>query len=117
MKPIEKKCFRLVQEIVCLRDRVCRRCGATPISGHHLWSRRNHSTAFEPDSMLGLCLDCHARAHNNPKDCQALLREKIGEERYIYLEALSRETVRLREPNFKAIALDLQSKLAEMRGK
>jgi 5-methylcytosine-specific restriction endonuclease McrA len=114
----EKKCFRLVQEIVCLRDRVCRRCGMTPISGHHVFGRRNHGSSFEPDSCLGLCPDCHDHwARTWPLEVQDLLREKIGEERYNYLARLSSQTVRLREKDFRDIAIKLGRKLAEMKGK
>lgn len=120
MKVAENICFRLAQEIVCERDRVCQRCGNTPycISGHHVFGRRNHSTAFEPDACLGLCVSCHdGWARKCPQEAKDMLRAKIGEERYIYLEALSRETVRLREPDFKAIAVELSIKLERMRGK
>jgi 5-methylcytosine-specific restriction endonuclease McrA len=116
MKNIEKKCFSLIQQIVTLRDMVCQRCGDFPISGHHVFSRRNQSTAFDPDSCLGLCADCHdgwARAY--PEQAKYLLREKIGEARYNYLAVLSREIARLRERDYLNIAVNLGKKLAEMR--
>lgn len=118
MTAAEKKCFRLIQEIICLRDRVCRRCGGVPISGHHVFGRRNHGSAFEPDSCLGLCSDCHDHwARIDPHDCHDLLREKIGEERYNHLAYMTSQTVRLRETDFRDIAIGLGKILTEMKGK
>mgnify|MGYP001256683398 CR=1 FL=1 len=49
------------------------------------------------------------------QEAHNLLRAKIGEERYIYLAELSREVVRLREADFKAITVELQKKLERMK--
>ncbi len=116
MNAAEKKAFRLVQEIVCQRDRVCQRCGAVPISGHHVFGRRNHATAFDPDSCIALCPPCHdGPARQHPSEIHALLVSKIGIERYTHLAFLSKEVVRLRDADFKAIAIELQEKLGELR--
>ena len=118
MKAAEKKCFRLVQEIVCLRDRVCQRCCAMPISGHHCFGRRNHSTAFEPDSCLALCPSCHdGWARKCPQGARDLLGATIGEERFTHLEFLSKQVVRLRPKDFSDIAAELGKRLERMRGK
>ena len=89
MTSAERRCARLVQQVVCERDRVCV-CGKTPICGHHVWSRRNHSVAFEPDALIGLCSVCHQLVHSCPEMGRTLLRERLGEERYTWLEALSK---------------------------
>ena len=104
MKAAEKSCARLIQQIVCLRDRVCQRCGATPICAHHAWPRRNHATSFESDALIGLCLECHQQAHLNPREFREFVRSKIGEECYEYLESLSNQVVRLREKDYIEIA-------------
>lgn len=117
MNSAEKRCFKLLQEIVCKRDRVCRRCGATPISAHHVFGRKNHGSAFDPNSCLALCQDCHDRwARRDPQDCHGLLRERIGEERFAHLEYLSRQVVRLRDTNYKSIAAELGKRLENMKG-
>ena len=116
MKPIEKKCFRLVQEIVCERDGVCQRCGKMPISGHHFFGRRNHSTCFDPQGMLGLCVECHAWAHSYPEMARELLRSLVGDECYTWLEALSRTVCRLKEGDFRLIAERLRKQLEGMKG-
>jgi 5-methylcytosine-specific restriction endonuclease McrA len=118
MNKVEKKCFSYIQQIVTLRDRVCQRCLGTPISGHHVFGRRNHGSAFEPDSCLGLCQDCHdGWARQWPQEACDLLREKVGEERYNHLAYLSSQVTRLRERDYLDIAVNLGKKLVEMRGK
>ncbi len=119
MNVAEKKCFRLVQEIVCERDRVCQRCGSIgPISAHHVFSRRNKGSAFEADSCLGLCPPCHdGWARKHPQEVHQLLTAILGYEHYTHLEYLSNQVVRLREADFKNIAVELQKKLEGMRGK
>jgi hypothetical protein len=116
MKPIEKKCRALWQEIVCRRDRFCQRCYTIPITGHHVFGRTHNGSSFEPDSGLGVCVDCHEWARECPQEARDLLREKIGAERYAYLEARSREVVRLREKDFKQIYIDLRSILDKIKG-
>ncbi len=112
----EKKCFRMLQEIVCERDKFCQRCGSIgPISAHHVFSRRNKGSAFEADSCLGLCLYDHAWAHKHPEAAHDLLRAKIGEERFAHLEYLSRQVVRLHDTDCKSIAAELKSKLETMQ--
>lgn len=116
MNKVEKRCFSLIQQIVCRRNPFCQRCGATPVSGHHVMGRRNHGSAFEPDSCLALCVSCHdGWARTWPLECQDLLREKIGAERYVYLAALSRETSRLREKDFREIAEGLKKRLEKVK--
>ena len=44
-----------------------------------------------------------------------MLREKIGAERYVYLAALSRETPRLREKDFREIAEGLKKRLEKVK--
>jgi hypothetical protein len=41
----------------------------------------------------------------------------LGDERYTFLEYLSKESPRLREAHFRAIAEELKGKLDRMRGK
>ncbi len=118
MKAAEKKCARLVQEIVCLRDRVCQLpgCRRTPISGHHVLGRSNHGSAFEPDSLLGFCIWHHVPwAHKHPQECKDLLRSIIGEKRFSWLEVLSREVVRYREKDYRLIAEGLRKQLEGKR--
>ena len=125
MKAVEKRCRALWQQIVTLRDGRCLRCGhVSPDGGemqnvgHHPFRRNKMGSAFDPDAGILLCPVCHdGWARKFPQEARDLLKRKIGEERYIFLEALSRETVRLREADFKAIAVELQKELAEMRGK
>ncbi len=87
-----------------------------PISGHHVFGRTHNGSSFDPDSGLGLCVECHEYVRKHPAAAHNQLKAKIGEERYIYLEALSREVVRLREADFREIAVELQKKLERMRG-
>jgi len=116
MNRAEKKCFSLIQEIVTLRDVACQRCGDTPISGHHVFGRRNHGSAFDPDSCIGLCVNCHdGWARKCPDEVHDMLREKIGEERYNHLAYLSEQVVRLRDKDYLAISISLGLKLAELR--
>lgn len=112
----EKKCYSLIQAIVCKRDGICKRCGAAPISGHHVFGRRNHGSAFNPDSCLGLCPDCHdGWARTCPGEVHDLLREQIGDERYEHLAFLSNQVARLREKDYLDISIELGKKLAELR--
>jgi len=111
MKAIERRCRILWQQIVTIRDGACLLCGWYLITGHHVFGRTHNGSSFDPDSGISLCVDCHERVRQNPKEAHALLKSKIGEERYIYLEALSRESVRLREPDFREIANKLSKML------
>jgi hypothetical protein len=114
MKTSKKECFILFQKVGLTRNPFCQRCGSPAAAIHHVFPRRNLGTAFESDNGLSLCLYDHAWAHKHPAAARELLKAKIGEERYIYLEALSRETVRLRETDFKDIAVELQLKLVDI---
>ena len=116
MKAAEKKCRVLWQQIVTLRDGCCVRCGYYLVTGHHVFGRTHNGSSFEPDSGLSLCVDCHEWSRKCPQEAHNLLRAKIGEERYIYLEALSRETIRLRGKDFQDIAAALKLQLLEMKG-
>jgi RNase P subunit RPR2 len=116
MKLIEKKCRGLWQEIVCNRDRYCQRCYSIPITGHHVFGRIHNGSSFDPDSGLGVCVDCHEWAREHPQEARDLLKEKIGAERYAYLEARSRSIVRLRETDFRRIYIDLRGILEKMKG-
>ena len=116
MNRAEKKCYALIQQIVTLRDRVCLRCADTPISAHHVFGRRNHGSAFEPDSCLSLCPHCHDWwARTCPNEVHDLLREKIGDERYEHLAVLSAQVMRFRERDFMDIAIELGKKLLSMK--
>lgn len=125
MKAAEKRCRVLWQKIVTLRDGRCLRCGHVSVEGgemqnvgHHVFGRDNNGSSFDSDSGLTLCPECHdGWARRYPAEVYAMLKKKIGAERYTHLEYLSRETVRLREADFKAIAVELQKELERMRGK
>ena len=119
MTSAERRCARLVQQVVCERDRVCQRCGEPfTISAHHVFGRRNHGSAFDPDSCITLCCTCHDRwARECPQEARNLLRKKIGEERYTWLDYLSTQVVRLRDKDFEDIAAGLKQKLDRMRGR
>ena len=117
MTSAERRCARLVQQVVCERDRVCQRCGATPICGHHFWSRRHHGTAFDPQALLGLCVECHQWAHTSPEMAKILLRTILGDERYTWIEALSKSICKLNEADFRDIAEGLKQTLEEMEWK
>jgi 5-methylcytosine-specific restriction endonuclease McrA len=118
MKNIEKKCFSLIQQIVTLRDVVCQHCTDIPISGHHVWGRRNRSIAFEPDACIGLCMSCHdGWARRCPDEVKQLLKDKIGGFRYIALEELSSKYAGFREKDYMEIAIILGIMLSGMRGR
>jgi hypothetical protein len=71
---------------------------------HHVFPRRKLGTAFEPDNGLSLCNEDHDEwARQCPQECHDILMEKIGGERYAYLEARSREVVRLRDADYRNI--------------
>jgi ribosomal protein S27AE len=104
MNALKHDCYALIQEIVCKRDKVCQRCGRNPISAHHVFGRKNHGSAFEPDSCLALCAECHdGWARKCPQEAKDLLRTRFGEERYTYLAFSSREVCRLRDSHFRQI--------------
>lgn len=116
MNKSEKKCFALIQQIVTSRDRVCLRCYDTPISAHHVFGRRNHGSAFDPDSCLSLCAICHdGWARTCPEEVHDLLRKKIGDERYEHLAYLSAQIVRLRDRDYMDIAIELGKKLLSIK--
>ena len=120
MKTSKKNCFVLFQQVGLTINPFCQRpgCGRPSSAVHHVFPRRNLGTAFESDNGLSLCNEDHdGWARKCPQEAHDLLKRKIGEERYVYLEALSRETVRLREADFKAIAVELQKELERMRGR
>ncbi len=115
MNAAERKCRVLWQRVVTGRDKVCVRCGAVPTTGHHVFPRRHLGTAFEPDNGLGLCVECHAWAHLWPEMSRVLLRTRLGEQRYAFVEALSKTSPRLREGDYNRISADLKKILEGMK--
>ncbi len=120
MKSLKKKCFSLFQQIGLERNPFCQRpgCGCPAAAVHHVFPRRNLGTAFEPDNGLSLCNEDHdGWARKHPQEVHQLLTAILGYEHYTHLEYLSNQVVRLREADFKNIAVELQKKLEGMRGK
>ena len=112
-----KKCDKLLQMVVMARDIFCRGrlCTKPSVAAHHLFGRKNKATRYNPECSWGLCLECHQQAHLNPREFREFVRSKIGQERYIYLEAVSREVVRLRDKDFVEIAERLRKQLEGMK--
>jgi hypothetical protein len=118
MSTLKDKCYKLWQIYVTERDVICQNCGDTPISGHHVFGRRNHGSAFDPDSGIGLCANCHdGWARLCPEEVRGKLREKLGDDEFNRLQALTRDTVRLRDKDYLRIAYGLGSRIAGMRGR
>ena len=116
MKSSKKQCYALWQAIVCERDKACVRCGNVPISGHHVFGRNKMGSAFDPDSGLGICPECHdGWARLRPGEAKELLIRKIGIERYEDLLRRSNQVYRMREYDFMRIAIELGVKLVEIR--
>lgn len=45
---------------------------------HHIFSRRNMSTRFDPDNGILLCPECHRWAHANPETFNAVMWLDMG---------------------------------------
>lgn len=115
MKAAERKCRVLWQQIVTLRDGRCLRCGHVCLEGgemqnvgHHVFGRNKMGSAFDPDSGLSFCPDCHQWVQKNQSWARNLLAARIGEERYTHLDFLSKQVVRLRPKDYSAIAESLK---------
>jgi ribosomal protein S27AE len=116
MNPNKKKALKLFQQCVTERYPACLRCGAGPVTAHHVFSRRNETTAFNPESGLSLCADCHdGWTRLYPDEVRVMLRDLIGQERYIYLAALSEEIAHYRDADYRDIVVRLEKELADLR--
>lgn len=102
MQAIKHECYSLVQAVTLKRHPVCRMCGNPSVVGHHQFGRSRQGTAYNPDALIALCMDCHAYAHSKPMLFKAVAKELLGE-RYGELEALSRMTVQLRAEEYRKI--------------
>jgi hypothetical protein len=113
---IEKRCFKLIQQIVTQRSPYCQKCSGTPVSGHHVFGRRNRGSAFDPDSCISLCAECHdGWARQCPAEARELLKALVGEQRYSFIAFMSAQVVRLRTDDYKRIADELKTKLEGMK--
>jgi len=109
MKPIEKRCYDLIQEVTLRQQPRCRICSVPSEVGHHLFKRDRMATAFLPEAVWGLCNNCHTQAHAHPMLFKAVAHQTMGQ-RYYDLLLLSHTTCR---PDLKKIKNDLLTLLAE----
>lgn len=72
----------------------CERCGNKPdrrgLHVHHFHRRRKMATRYDSENCLSLCLGCHQYFHENRKEEEAFLLQKLGQDRFDMLEARSR---------------------------
>ncbi len=45
----------------------CYFCGRTPVQFHHIYGGPNRKIATEDNMIVPLCLECHAKAHNDQR--------------------------------------------------
>jgi hypothetical protein len=116
MLTAKKDCYRLIQMVVLKNNPICRHLGCSQLStvGHHIWKRDRMGTAFHPQAVFAVCQAHHAYAHAHPVSFMDLVRFSLGDLFY-ELEALSRQTIRYREADYKRIRLELTNMLAERR--
>ena len=109
---VERDCYRLLQQIVVERDKVCVRCLENPSAcGHHIFTRSRPVTAFLPEAVIGLCTDCHNWAQRNPNLAAMLAISVLGERKYEKLARLSLEVRRYRPADFREIRQGLRMEL------
>lgn len=95
MKPYERECYRLIQEISILIYPKCQfpGCFKPSVVGHHLYKRDRLATAFHTECVLGMCDEHHHFAHSKPREFEFYMIDKMGE-RYYELLRLSHTTVK-----------------------
>ncbi len=108
---VERECYRLVQVIAVTKYPSCVRCGEPSTCGHHIFSRRNNATAFDPDAVLGMCAECHVWAHSYPGAGLRLAQTIIGIKEYNRLAKKSMEVCRYRAADFREIRQRLREEL------
>jgi hypothetical protein len=118
MTDLRNRCFKLVQQIVTLRDPRCQRCRDLyrPVSGHHVLGRKN--LPFNTEGCLALCHECHdGWARKYPFAARELLIHCIGNDRYSALAAEAAKIKRLRGDDLLEIATGLGKELADLKEK
>lgn len=115
MNAIKKECYALIQQVVKARDVFCRGpgCPAITTSGHHIYSRSDVGTAFNPRYTVSLCVDCHAWAHGEPIAFQNWVISWMGEDEYYAALRLSNAVVK--HQDFNQIREFLKQELAKYK--
>ena len=96
MNPIKKECYALLQQIVKKRDILCYgpACESLVTSGHHMYSRSDMATCFDPRYTISLCVDCHSWAHKKPAQFREWIISWMGEDEYYFGLRKSNSTVK-----------------------
>ena len=109
---LKDECYRLVQQIAVARDRLCRGpgCWERATAGHHLFpgSGRN-STDFNPEYVMGLCVNCHDWAHHKPDEFDSWAINLLGP---IYREGEYWTNIPKRDIDFNRMRDDLKKTLS-----
>ena len=95
----------------------CERCGNTPkprgLHCHHFHRRRKKSTRYDEDNCIALCRGCHQYLGENRDEEEALMVQRLGQERFDLLNVRAEILVK---PDREAIRLYIKNKLRELDG-
>lgn len=99
----------------------CEYCGKKKrLNAHHIFSRSNFTTRWDPDNGVSLCPSHHLlgifSAHKAPLEFGEWIKEERGEEWYDNLRKKARKVIRAKDQDRLAIKEDLKERLAELRG-
>jgi len=113
MDSIKRECYALVQAVVCARDIFCRAPGCSNLAtaAHHMYKRDRLATAFNPQYLIGLCVDCHAWAHAEPDEFREWVIQWMGTDEYEYGHQLSLTVCK--HIDFKKVRDNLKQDLAK----
>ena len=78
----------------------CQRCGnkhmikSQGLHCCHFISRRNEATRFDPDNACSICYGCHSWFHQNPKEHENFMVNRLGVEIFNALQDRRRKVVK-----------------------
>lgn len=106
-------------------DYRCERCGTVYGEKHrglhasHYIGRGNWSTRFEVDNVFAHCYGCHRYLESQRPEFSAWVRQKLGDTRYEWLLARSRDTTigRQAKREKKEIAAHFRQQLSVLQGR
>lgn len=105
------KADKLFSLYIRQRDATCRRCYRDGIlQCHHLIPRVYRKVRFEPDNAVALCYGCHKFLTHRPLENDEFVLSVIGEERYLELRAMARNTTY--KVDLAQVLEDLKKKVA-----
>ena len=104
---LDRACLALCRQIVFIRaDNKCQcGCGRAAQDPSHIINRDRKNTRYFLDNQVALSRVCHD--HARPKELKARHIKIIGQAKYDFLEALSKEYKCWRENDLKILKSDL----------